>query len=127
MPPSNSTIGIMTAVAVSIAATIFIVTRPGRNEERPATPPPDSPADTRDERETGPKADEILTKLKTGMLRGDVEVLLGKPANVDSVRGADGRLSYLATFSRDRVRPPLVLEFDATRPGHPLLLVAQPM
>lgn len=93
----------------------------------PPLPAPPVPAVT--SRETRPKAEDILAKLKPGMLRADVEAILGPAKSVDSIRSGDGRLSYRATFARDPMHPPLPpleLEFDATRPGHPLIL-AKPM
>jgi hypothetical protein len=89
----------------------------------PAPPPAVPPATSREPRM---KADDVLAKLKPGMLRVDVESILGPPTAVDSIVSGTGRLSYRATFNRDRLRPPLpplVLEFDATQPGHPLLVV----
>src|SRR5438477_6078413 len=47
-----------------------------------------------------PKTDDILTQLKPGLLRVDVESLLGPPSSVDSVQAANGRLLYRATFTR---------------------------
>lgn len=85
-----------------------------------------------------------LQKLRPGMTRLEVERLLGIPAGdrVEPVTSSDGRLTYrtayeLAESSPMTIRPirplprvigaqehsaPLVaLEFDASRPGHPLV------
>jgi len=106
-------------VVLVLSCTVYRLTR---MEKQPANVPPVSLSTSRD---GTPKADDILTKLVPGMLRVDVESLLGPPSNVDSVQSANGKMVYRATFTRDRLRPPLpplVLEFDASQTGHPLII-----
>src|SRR5688500_4031630 len=87
-------------LAIGIVA-VFTVVSVFRTEEAPRIAvPPVSPSTGR---ETQPKADAILSQLKPGMLRVDVEALLGPPMIVDSIRSGNGKLSYRATFSRDRL------------------------
>ncbi len=94
---------------------------------------------------------QALSKLKPGMTRAEVEGLVGVPLPIDisPVTVADGRVTYHTTYEADpeppptvrrirtpRVPPPrdprptarvvVVLEFDATKPGHPLLDVYYP-
>jgi hypothetical protein len=90
----------------------------------------------------------VLHKLKPGMTRTEVEGLVGRPAphDVHPATVADGRVTYRACYEADleppsTVRPirptrPVVarpadrtlvtLEFDATKPGHPLIEVHYP-
>ncbi|HEY1188893.1 MAG TPA: hypothetical protein VGE74_14660 [Gemmata sp.] len=91
---------------------------------------------------------QALPKLKPGMTRAEVEELVGAPA-VGSISPAtvqDGRVTYHTQYEADlgplptvrpvgRVRhtlqpsPPralVTLEFDATKPGHPLVGVHYP-
>lgn len=117
---------IITLGGLVALATALVAIRGPRSVD-PPLPVPNVPPST--SRDGAPKADETLSKLKPGMLRGDVEALLGPPSEVESIRSGSGKLSYRATFTRDRFRPPLpplTLEFDATQPGHPLLM-AKPM
>jgi hypothetical protein len=98
-----------------------------------------------------PDAAHGITKLRTGMTRAEVEKLIGAPApdRVSAAVVTDGRVTYLSTYEADfgppqtvrpltdvrraslkRFVPPVsaaidrtlvMLEFDATKPGHPLL------
>ena len=116
----------LAAIAVILAiATAIVVIRlsSDRAEQRPPAPPAVPPSSSR---ESTMKAEDVLAKLKPGMLRVDVESMLGPPTSVDSIMTLNGRLSYRATFNRNQLRPPLpplVLEFDATQSGHPLLIM----
>jgi hypothetical protein len=93
-----------------------------------------------------------LAGLKPGMPRAEVEKLLGAPAaeHVYPATIADGRVTYHAAYEADLGPPPTIrpiraphrhavvrepdvagrtlvtLEFDATKPGHPLLGVHFP-
>jgi hypothetical protein len=119
--------------------------RPRR--QLPLSPPIDENAKP-DRRDTA----EILSKLKPGMTRAEVEGLVGVPApqDIHPVTVADGKVTYRTAYEADfgpapTVRPihtprpqpvgrdPLpkgrtlvTLEFDATKPGHPLLSVHFP-
>ena len=90
---------------------------------------------------------QALTKLKPGMTRAEVEELVGVPApdNIRPVTVVDGKVTYQTAYEADlgppaTIRPitllrshpaPLTpaakgrtlvtLEYDATKPGHPLL------
>jgi hypothetical protein len=88
---------------------------------------------------------QILSKLKPGMLRTEVEALAGVPAtqNIHPATITDGQVRYQVTYEADFQPVPLVrvlsasrprsvegdpkprilvtLEYDATKPGHPLL------
>ena len=93
---------------------------------------------------------QVLPKLKPGMTRTEVEGLVGVPAARDILPAtiADGKVTYHTAYEADleppaTVRPirtprPLArdprpngrtlvtLEFDATKPGHPLLGIHYP-
>jgi hypothetical protein len=97
---------------------------------------------------------QALSQLKPGMKRAEVEKLVGAPGpnDVHPVLVADGKVIYHATYEADlgpaptvrpihpgrtsvREAPPqpppgartlVTLEYDATRPGHPLLEVYYP-
>jgi len=114
---------------------------------RPAT------IDAVDDQSPPVDAGPMLAKLKPGMPRAEVEKLVGPPAhNVSPATIVDGRVTYLTSYEADfgpapTVRPihpgprlptpaaPQVaarepagrmlvtLEFDATKPGHPLVEV----
>jgi hypothetical protein len=98
--------------------------------------------------DTAPK----LAKLKPGMSRAEVERLVGPPAahDVSPATIADGRVTYHTAYDADfgpprtvrpihpNPRPPfareaepagrmrVTLEFDATKPGHPLVGIHYP-
>jgi hypothetical protein len=97
-----------------------------------------------------------LAKLKPGMSRAEVEQLVGPPAahHVSPATVADGRVTYHTAYEADFGPPPTVrpiqtharlpdrrpvprepelagrtlvtLEFDATKPGHPLVGIHYP-
>jgi hypothetical protein len=84
---------------------------------------------------------QVMSKLKPGMTWTEVEQLVGAPAPQDlhPATTADGKVIYRAAYEPDlgapAVRPTerdrdpksrvvVTLEFDATRPGHPLLGVS---
>lgn len=111
------------AVALPVLSYLVISCTRAPDNRVPVVPP-----STARNSESPPKTDEVLTKLKPGMLRVDVEELLGPPSSVESVQANMGRLIYRATFPRDRMRPPLpplLLEFDAATVGHPLVNARQ--
>lgn len=89
---------------------------------------------------------EVLPRLKAGMTRVEIEEILGPPAasSLQPVSLADGRTTYQTAYEladpdppatvrpirrvptpRDPVQPKSVvaLEFDASKPGHPLINV----
>lgn len=94
----------------------------------------------------------VLAKLKPGMTRAEVEKLVGAPAPdlVSAATITDGRVTYHTAYEADlgppatvrpirptrplpAVRDPdptgrtlITLEFDATKPGHPLLSIHYP-
>jgi hypothetical protein len=97
---------------------------------------------------------QALSRLKPGMTRVEVEGLVGAPQATDihPATIADGRVTYHTSYEADLEPPPTVrpirplphnpktrdpmaqpntrtlvtLEFDATKPGHPLLGVHYP-
>ena len=91
---------------------------------------------------------EVLPRLKPGMTRVEVEGLLGSPDRVCPVSADDGRLTYRTAYEladpelpmtirpiliRPRLAPRpgdpkslVALEYDASRPGHPLVEVFYP-
>lgn len=93
---------------------------------------------------------QALTKLKPGMTRAEVEGLVGTPSpdNILPVTVSDGKVTYQTAYEADFGPPPTVrpitarphgpratpakertlvtLEFDATKPGHPLLGIHYP-
>jgi hypothetical protein len=94
---------------------------------------------------------QALTKLKPGMTRSEVEGLVGAPSadNILPVTVSDGKVTYQTAYEADfgppaTVRPitprphgpraapagkertRVTLEFDATKPGHPLLGIHYP-
>lgn len=75
----------------------------------------------------------LIDRLFPGMPRRDVEELLGAPPAERVGAVARGRLSYRTTYpvqqppqANGPPQPLLALEFDASRPGHPLLKVHRP-
>jgi hypothetical protein len=98
-----------------------------------------------------PVSVEVLPMLKRGMTRVEVESLIGAPAadHVHPVTASEGRMTYRIAYEFDDIGPPstirpavvpsrflpartsepgtmIALEFDATRPGHPLVEVLYP-
>jgi hypothetical protein len=98
-----------------------------------------------------PVAAEILSKVKPGMTRVEVERLIGLPSpdQIQAVTETNGRLTYRTAYELEEVNLPmtirpiqpksarapknmteskshLTLEYDATRPGHPLIEVHYP-
>lgn len=90
---------------------------------------------------------KVLPKLKPGMPRIEVEGLVGVPGtdNISAATVTDGRVFYRTWYEADlsppptvrpiggnrRLRPPaplelVTLEFDATKPGHPLVGIYYP-
>lgn len=91
-----------------------------------------------------------LPKLKPGMSRAEVELLVGAPENIHPATVTGDRVTYHTAYEADFGAPATVrpirpvpkapadpkgpaagraivtLEFDATRPGHPLLNVHYP-
>lgn len=86
---------------------------------------------------------DLLPKLRPGMSRAEVEILIGAPAS-DRVTAVDDRLTYRTAYELAETETPMTirpirpgarvpaptlaadpalvaLEFDASRPGHPLL------
>jgi hypothetical protein len=88
----------------------------------------------------------VLPKLKPGMTRAEVEQLAGAPGNTHPASVNGDRVTYHTAYEADFGAPPTVrpirpmpkppaepgtrgtvtLEFDATRPGHPLVNVHYP-
>jgi hypothetical protein len=109
----------------------------------PPPPPPDRPQ--------GPSVvtPEQVPQLKPGMTRSEVEAIIGPPPAglVSPVSESEGRMTYTAAYLANldpgptpvrgpmpvgrRLPPPpnsipksmIALEFDASKPGHPLLNV----
>jgi hypothetical protein len=111
-----------------------------RNAARPSLDdaPPD--ANSQEQKVQG------LLNLKPGMLQAEVKGLIGAPGpkDVHPARVTDGRVTYQIAYEADLEPPPtvrpirlhrpaardprmlVILEFDATKPGHPLLAVRYP-
>lgn len=107
---------------------------------------PEDPTGTsrsRDPFRPGVVTAELITRLHPGMTRVDVEELIGLPPAglVQPVSSADGKLtyraSYLANLDSLRESQPqnpgnpvprsiIAIEFDASRPGHPLVKIHIP-
>lgn len=96
---------------------------------------------TRDPLRPGVVTAELIMRLHPGMPRVDVEELIGLPPAglVQPVASIDGKLtyraSYLANLDSMRESQPgaapvprsiIAIEFDASRPGHPLVKVHIP-
>jgi hypothetical protein len=114
----------------------------GLNGELAPVPEPEQP------RSSPTITAQVLPKLKPGMTRTEVEGLVGAPQarDVYPATFADGRVTYRASYEADLEPPPTVrpirpgrhvakppanrtmvtLEFDATKPGHPLIEVHYP-
>jgi hypothetical protein len=128
MRPTRRQLRIFALAGLGLSfGTVLVTTIRHAEREGRFLPAPPVPAVT----SRGPrdKAEDVLAKLKPGMLRADVEAILGPAKSVESIRKGNGRLSYQATFVFESMHPPLPpleLEFDATRPGHPLIM-AKPM
>jgi len=96
----------------------------------------------RDPSRPGVVTADLITRLHPGMTRVDVEELIGLPPAglVQPVSSVDGKLIYRASYlanlepRRDSVpagaspspRSIIALEYDAGRPGHPLVKVHIP-
>lgn len=117
---------------------------------RPLPPPPLNPPENAKPDPQGTA--QVLSKLKPGMTRAEVEQLVGTPAPDDILPAtvSDGKVTYQTAYEADlgplpTVRPiePMrphakahrpapkgrtlvTLEFDATKPGHPLLGIHYP-
>ena len=96
----------------------------------PAADPPGGSTSGRHEAGLGAVSALLVNRLFPGMTRREVEDLLGPPpAERVGAVGRD-RLSYRTTYAVRPVgsvdAPLLALEFDASRPGHPLLKVHRP-
>ncbi|MDB5307410.1 MAG: hypothetical protein JWO38_1612 [Gemmataceae bacterium] len=107
-------------------------------------PTADGPGHTPPPLRPGVVTAEMVHRLQPGMTRVDVEELIGPPpaAMVLPVSTVDGRLTYRANYLANLgpipTPPPgavppapvprsmISLEFDASRPGHPLLKVHLP-
>jgi len=90
----------------------------------------------------------VLPKLRLGMTRLEVEAIIGPPIpdRIQPVTVYNGRLTYMTGYELADPSPPMTirpitptsrqpriepqtfvaLEYDATRPGHPLLAVLYP-
>jgi hypothetical protein len=95
-----------------------------------------------------PPGGHPLAKIKPGMTRAEVEELVGAPApqDIHPVTVADGKVTYMTAYEADlgpaaTIRPitprahapkapagrtVVTLEYDATKPGHPLLGIHYP-
>jgi hypothetical protein len=92
---------------------------------------------------------QVFSQLKPGMTRAEVEGLVGvpAPANIHPATVSDGRVTYSTSYEVDfapptvrpiphhrlPVPPPppgpravVTLQFDATKPGHPLVGIVYP-
>jgi hypothetical protein len=119
----------------------------------PQPPEGDAPEKTKEKLKLNPRETaQVLPKLKPGMTRAEVEVLVGLPApdDIHPATVSEGRVIYHMSYEADleptttvrpirpykpmpmgRDPPPnprtfVVLEFDATKPGHPLLGIYYP-
>ncbi len=117
--------------------------------EGPVRPPPPIPQGfpSKQWKIAQSNSTNLLAKLKPGMTRAEVDGLVGIPApeDISPVTVADGKVTYQTTYDADlgvpsTIRPLqspksgaaqkprmlVTLEFDATKPGHPLLSVTFP-
>jgi hypothetical protein len=105
----------------------------------------DGPDDAVKTRPTPQVVAQVLPRLKPGMTRTEVEDLLGVPApeDIHAATVLGGRVTYETVYEADLgartvrllhtpkapgsdPRTVVSLEFDATKPGHPLLDVHYP-
>lgn len=134
-------------------ANFVIVSGPPAPPQLPAPPP--GPVDFGQPTEAlrpNPRGTaQGLSKLKPGMTRAEVEVLVGAPApdHIHPATVADGQVTYSTSYEADlgpapTVRPirthrpvavpeskslklwVVTLQFDATKPGHPLVGIYYP-
>lgn len=73
----------------------------------------------------------LFDRLLPGMTRRDVEILLGVPSADRVAPITPDRLTYRTTYPVHPCQsagqcPPVALEYDASRPGHPLVKVHRP-
>ncbi|MBM3981184.1 MAG: outer membrane protein assembly factor BamE [Planctomycetes bacterium] len=118
--------------------------------EAPGSVPAPARAEPCAPRPTPQATAQALPKLKPGMTRTEVEQLVGapEPADIHPVVVVDGRATYHTAYEADLDPPATVrpvgahrpmpaermgptrttvkLEFDATKPGHPLVGVHYP-
>jgi hypothetical protein len=79
---------------------------------------------------------QVLSQLKTGMTRAEVEVLVGVPEanDIQPATVSGGRVTYRTCYEAELEPAPaapkgrtlVTLEFDASKPGHPLLGIHYP-
>ncbi|QJW96054.1 hypothetical protein [Frigoriglobus tundricola] len=117
------------------------------NEVPLLVPPPPPPFPGKKWKNTQSSSADLLARLKPGMTRAEVDGLVGIPApeDISPVTVADGKVTYQTAYDADlgapstirplqptkngaaqRSRTLVTLEFDATKPGHPLLSVTFP-
>lgn len=117
-------------------------------------PPPLGPVQPLEAARPDPRGTaQVLSKLKPGMTRAEVEGLVGTPApdHIHPATAADGQVTYSTSYEADlgpapTVRPirthrpapaaatepkslrlwVVTLQFDATKPGHPLVGIFYP-
>jgi len=104
-------------------------------------PPVPGPRQVRNLPRPGVVTADLIPRLQPGMSRTAVEDLIGPPPDdqLQPVQNVDGRLTYRASYPANlgpvMPLPPgttapgpmtIGLEFDATRPGHPLVKVHIP-
>jgi len=155
----NYPIVVLTVMATALFTWIFLETQSKRNPDS-AKPIPDSrlrkleihpPEPPRLLVQIRPVPVEILSKVKPGMTRVEVERLIGppNPDQIQAVTETNGRLTYSTAYELEESKVPmtirpiqpksaripkntvesksqLTLVFDATKPGHPLIEVLYP-
>ena len=119
--------------------------------QRRPIPGPPSFEDAGPAKPTPQDTAQVLSKLKPGMTRAEVEELVGLPAagDIHPATVADGKVTYHTSYEADlgpaptvrpariprpRVQPGeanpprtlVTLEYDASKPGHPLLGIHYP-
>jgi hypothetical protein len=103
--------------------------------------PGDAAPQPLDLREPGVITAEVVSRLQPGMPRAEVEGIVGLPPAdlVQPITANNGRFTYTTSYlaNLEPTAHPLVgprpiprtligLEFDATRPGHPLVKIHLP-
>lgn len=146
-PVRQYPVALLAVVALAFVSWVWWDALPAAAPQVPHMPPEMSRFDVSIAPSESAAFATVLPKLKPGMTRAEVEHLAGAPENIHPATVTGDRVTYHTAYEADFGAPPTVrpirpmpkppadpsapraivtLEFDATRPGHPLLNVHYP-